>query len=171
MFDDELRNFAIWIVKIAKHPDSCHTGRHAGRFLPFLDKFDTKPTFFDVALSLDNPDIVGAGSNTIFTTDALILIHQNHSIFSLMGGPCRTDLHARRIIAMLTLDRYEFTSVVWKSAIFTLFQVIISLLLIEIVLIMASYSTGMTPDTLRFINHHSISRHNSNPLRLWRIAH
>src|SRR4030042_4922140 len=108
MFDDELRNFAIWIVKIAKHPDPCHTGRHAGRFLPFLDKFDTKTTFFNVALFLDNPDIVGAGSNTIFTANAFILIYQYDPVFPLMGGPRRTDLHTRRIIAMLTLDRYEF---------------------------------------------------------------
>jgi len=159
MFDDELGNFAIWIVKVAKHPDPCHTGRHAGRLLPFLDKFDTKTTFFDITLFLDNPDIVRAGSNTIFAANAFILIYQHDPIFPLMGGPCRTDFYTGRVIAMLTLDGFEFTSVVWKCAIFTFFQVIISLLLVEIILIMASYSTGMAPDTLRFINDHSVSWH------------
>lgn len=104
MFDDVLRNLAIWIVKIPEHPDSCHTGRHAGRFLPFLDKFDTELTFFNVALFLDNPDIIGAGSNTILAANAFILIDQHHPVFSLMGGPCRADLHTRRVIAMLTLN-------------------------------------------------------------------
>jgi hypothetical protein len=105
MFDDELRNFAIWIVKIAKHPDSCHTGRHAGRFLPFLDKFDTKPTFFDITLFLDNPDIVGAGSNTIFTTDAAMFIDDDDAIFPLPGGLNWAIDDTGRVIALITEGR------------------------------------------------------------------
>jgi hypothetical protein len=84
MFDDELGNFAIGVIKITKHPDSCHAGRHAGRFLPFFDKFDTESTFFNVALFLDDSDIVGAGRNTIFTANTLVFIDQHNAVFSLM---------------------------------------------------------------------------------------
>jgi hypothetical protein len=159
VYDDVFRNFAIRIVKVSKHPDSCHTSRHTGRLFTFLNELDAKPAFLNIALFLDNSDIVGAGSNTIFTADAFILVHQGHAILSLIRGPGRAYLHTWRVVTMLTLNGQELAGIIWESPIFALFQMIICLLLIEIVLIMAGYSTGMTSNTFCFINDHSVPRH------------
>jgi hypothetical protein len=99
-----LRDLTFGIIQITEHPNPCHACRHAGWLLALLNKFDTKPTFFDVALFFDNPHIVRTGSNAIFATDAFILIDQNDSIFSLMGSPGGTYFHTGRIITMLALD-------------------------------------------------------------------
>jgi hypothetical protein len=84
MLNDVLGNFAIRIVKVSKHPHSCHAGSHAGGFFTFLDKFDTKSALFNVPFLFDDPDIIRAGCDAILTTDAFILIDQNHSILSFM---------------------------------------------------------------------------------------
>lgn len=161
MFDDESGNLAIGIVKIAEHPDPCHTGGHAGRFFPLLDKFDTKPTFLNIALFLDNPDMVRAGSDTVFAANAFVFIDQHDPVSSLMRSPRWADFDTRRIVAMLTLDRQKFAGIVWERPVFTLFEMVISLFLIEVILIMAGDSTGMTPHALRFVNDHSVPRHHS----------
>jgi hypothetical protein len=69
-----------------------------------LNQFDAKPTFFDIALFLDDPDIIRAGCNAIFAPDAFILIHQDHAILSLVGGPGRANLYTGRVITMLALN-------------------------------------------------------------------
>jgi hypothetical protein len=129
-----------------------------------LNKFDTKPTFFDIALFFDDPDIIRAGGNAIFATDALILIHQNHSIFSLVRGSCRTNLYARRIVTMLALNREKFAGVIREFPVLSLLKMIVSLLFCKTVLVMACHSTGMTTYALRFIDDHSIPSHESQPL-------
>jgi hypothetical protein len=164
MFDNVLADFTVWVIEVPEHPNPCHAGRHTGWFLTLLYKFDTKSTFFNITLFFDNPDIVGTGGNAIFTANALILIHQNYSIFSLVRGPGGTDLHTGRIITMLTLDRQEFTCIVREIPIFPFFEMIIGLLFLKAVLVVAGNTTRMTTYTLRFIDHHSVSSHESHLL-------
>jgi hypothetical protein len=159
IFDNVLGDFTVWVIEVPEHPNPCHTGRHTGWFLTLLYKFDTKSTFFNITLFFDNPDIVGTGGNAIFTANALILIHQNHPILSFMRGSCGTDLHTWRIITMLALDRQEFTGIVGEIPIFPFFKMIIGLFFLKAVLVMAGNTTGVTPYTLCFIDHHSISSH------------
>jgi hypothetical protein len=65
---------------------------------------------------------------------------------------------------MLALDRQEFTGVVREIPIFPFFEMIISLLFLEAVLVMACDTTGVTTYTLCFIDHHPITSHESLPL-------
>jgi hypothetical protein len=129
-----------------------------------LNKFDTKPTFFDIALFFYDPDIIGAGGNAIFATDAFIFVNQNHSVFPLIGGSRGTNLYARRIVTMLTLNRKKFAGVIRKFPVLALLKMVISLLFCKTVLVMACHSTGMTTYALRFIDDHSIPSHESRPL-------
>jgi hypothetical protein len=154
-----LGDFTVWVIEVPEHPNPCHAGRHTGWFLTLLYKFDTKSTFFNITLFFDNPDIVGTSGNAIFTANALILIHQNHPIFSLVRGSGGTDLHTWRIITMLALDRQEFTGIVGEIPIFPFFEMIIGLLFLKAVLVVAGNTTRMTTYTLRFIDHHSITSH------------
>jgi hypothetical protein len=105
MPDNELRDFAIWIVQITEHSNPCHTGGHTGRLFPFFDKLDTESTFFYIAFLLNDPNIIGTGGNAILTANTFILIHKNDPIFSFVGGPCGANLYTWRIVAMLALNR------------------------------------------------------------------
>jgi hypothetical protein len=159
IFDNVSGDFAVWIIKVSEHTNPCHTGCHTGRLFALLNKLDTEPTFFDITFLLDNSDIVGTSGHAILTAYALIFINQNHSVLSFMRGSGRTDLHTRRIITMLALDRQEFTGIVREIPVFPFFEMIISLLFLEAILVMTGNTTGVTPYTLCFIDHHSISRH------------
>jgi len=61
----------------------------------------------------------------------------------------------------LALDRQEFTGIVGEIPIFPFFKMIIGLFFLEAILVMAGNTTGMTTYALCFIDHHSISSHNS----------
>jgi len=161
MFDNIFGNLTIGIVKVSKHPHPGHTGGHAGWLFPLLHKLDAETTFLDVTLFLNDPDIIGTGSDAIFTANAPIFIDEHHSVLSLMGGSGWTHFDTGRVITMLALDRQELATEIWKSAILPLFEMIVGFFCVEAILIMAGHSTGMTPYTLRLINHHSISCHNS----------
>jgi hypothetical protein len=126
-----------------------------------LNKFDAEAAFFNIALFPDNPDIIRAGRNAIFATNAVIFINQNHSIFPLIGSSRGTDLYARRIVTMLALDRKKFTSIIRECPIFTLFEMVIGFLFPETILVLARHSAGMASYAFCFINHHPISRHSS----------
>jgi hypothetical protein len=92
------------IIEVSEHSHPGHTSRHTSWLFPAFDKLDTKPTFSDITLLFDNPGFVRASRNTIFAADAFVLIHQDHPIFSLAGGPGGAYLHTGRVITMLTLD-------------------------------------------------------------------
>jgi hypothetical protein len=76
-----------------------------------------------------------------------------------MGGSRGTDLHTGRVITMLALNREKFAAVIREFPVFSLFKMVISLLVCKTVLVMAGHTTGMTTYALCFINHHSISWH------------
>jgi hypothetical protein len=166
IFDNVLGDFTVWVIEVPEHPNPCHAGRHTGWFLTLLYKFDTKTTFFNVTLFFDNPDIIRTGGNAIFAANALILVHEDHPILSFMRGSCGADLHAWRIITMLALDRQEFTCIVGEIPVFPFFKMIIGLLFLKAVLVMAGNTTGVTAYALCFIDHHSISSHNSPNFRI-----
>jgi hypothetical protein len=65
---------------------------------------------------------------------------------------------------MLALDRQEFTGIVGETPIFPFFEMIIGLLFLKAVLVMTGNTTGMTTYAFRFVNHHPISSHESQPL-------
>jgi hypothetical protein len=164
ILNDKFGDLTIGIVEVPEHPDSRHTGSHTGRLPALLNKFDTKPTFFDIALFFDDPDIIRAGGNAIFATDAFIFVNQNHPVFPLIGGSRGTNLYARRVVTMLALNRKKFAGVIRKFPVLSLLKMVISLLFCKTVLVMACHSTGMTTYALRFIDDHSIPRHKSLPL-------
>jgi hypothetical protein len=164
ILNDKFGDLTIGIVEISKHSDSRHTGGHTGWLPALLNKFDTKPTFFDIALFFYDPDIIGAGGNAIFATDAFIFVNQNHSVFPLIGGSRGTNLYARRIVTMLALNREKFAGVIREFPVLSLLKMIVSLLFCKTVLVMAGHPTGMTTYALRFINYHSISSHESLPI-------
>jgi hypothetical protein len=84
IFDNVSGDFAVWVIEVPEHPNPCHTGCHTGRLFALLNKFDTEPTFFNITFLLNNSDIIGTSGNAILAANALIFIHQNHSILSLM---------------------------------------------------------------------------------------
>lgn len=165
MFDNIPGDLAVGVIQIPKHPHPGHTGRHAGRFFSFFNKLNAETAFLDVTLFFNDPNIVGTGRNAILTADAFIFVNQDDSIFSFMGGPRGTDLHAGRVVAVLALNRQELTPIIWEGSIFPLLKVIVSLLFVEAVLVVTGHSTGMTPHTFRLIDHHSIPSHNSPNFR------
>jgi hypothetical protein len=164
MFDNISGNFTIGIIQVPKHSDTGHTGCHASRLLAFLNKFDTETALFDITLFLNDPDIIRTGGNAIFATYAFIFVNQNHSIFSLMGGSGGTDLDAGRVIAMLALNRQKFPGIIGEGSVFPFLKMIIGLFFFKTILVMAGHSTSMTTYTLRFVDYHSISSHESRPL-------
>jgi hypothetical protein len=159
IFDNITRYLTVWVIEVTKHPNPCHTGRHTGRFFTLLNKFNAETTFLNITFFFNNPDIIRTSGNAIFATYAFILIHKNHSIFSLVGGSGGTNLHTGRVITMLALDWSKFTCIVGKSPVFSFFEMIIGLLFLKAILVMAGHSAGVTTHAFRFVDHHSISRH------------
>jgi hypothetical protein len=159
IFDNVSGDFTVWVFEVPEHPNPCHTSGHTSWFFTLFNKFDTETALFDIAFLLNDSDIIRTSSNAIFTANALILIHQNYSIFSLMRGSGGTDLHTGSIIAMLALDRQEFTGIVWEVPVFPFFEMIIGLFFLKAILVMTGNTTGVTPYTLCFIDHHSITSH------------
>jgi hypothetical protein len=125
MFDDLPGDFAIGVIQVPKFPNPGHAGCHAGRFFPFLNKIQTKAAFFDIALFLNDPNVIRAGHNAIFAANALIRIYENNPIFSLVRSPCRADLYARRVVAMLALNGDKLPVVLRKRTVLPLFQMIV----------------------------------------------
>jgi hypothetical protein len=129
-----------------------------------FNKFDTEPALFDIALFFDNPDIIRASGNAIFTADTSVLVYQNDSIFPLMGSSRGTDLHTGRIVTMLALNGQELTGVIRECPVFPLLEMIIRFFIRKIVLILTGHSTGVTAYAFCFIDDHSVPRHESLPL-------
>jgi hypothetical protein len=82
-----------------------------------------------------------------------------------MRGSGRTDLDAGRIIAMLALNREKFAGIIGEGSVFPFFKMIIGLFFFKTILVMAGHSTSMTTYTLRFVDDHSVSSHNSPNFR------
>ena len=99
VFYNEPGNFTIGIVEVAKHPHPGHAGRHTGGLPALFNQLDAEPAFFDIALFLDNPDIIRTGGNAIFTPDAFILVHQADVAVGLEG------LHVVEVEAVEHLHR------------------------------------------------------------------
>jgi hypothetical protein len=163
MLNDKLRNLATRIIEVPEHPDAGHAGCHASGFFTLLDKFDTEPALLNITLFLDDPHIVRAGGNAVLAANALVLVDQNNAVAPLVGSPCRTDLHAGWVITVLTLNGKEFTGVTREGTILALLQIVIGFLLFKAVLVMASDPAGVAAYTLRFVDHHPISRHPVSP--------
>jgi len=52
-----------------------------------------------------DPSLIGTGRNTVSAPDAPIIVNDNNPVRFLPGGMDRANLHAGRILALLTLDR------------------------------------------------------------------
>jgi hypothetical protein len=169
IFDNILGDFTIGIIEVSEHPDPCHTGRHASRLLALLNEFDAEAALLDIAFLFNDPNIIRTSGDAIFTADAFILIHQNHSILPFMGGSGGTDLDTGRVITMLALNGEKFAAVIREFPVLALFKMVISLLVCKTVLVMAGHTTGVTTHTLCFINDHPISSHNSPIHRLFYV--
>jgi hypothetical protein len=159
VLDDILRDLAIGVVEITKHPHPCHAGRHACRPFSLFHEFDAEPAFFNISLFLDDPHIVGTGHNAVLAADAFVFVNQDDAILPLVRGSGGTDLHTGGIVTMLALNREEFAAVIRKRPVFALFKVVISLFLLKAILVMAGHPAGMTSHTFRFIDDHPVSSH------------
>jgi hypothetical protein len=125
MFNDLPGDLAVGIIQVSKFTDASHTGCNAGRFFSFFNKTQTKAAFFDIALFLNNPDVIGTGHNAILTADALIRVYKDDPILPLIRSPGWTDLYAGRVVAMLALDGDELPVVLGERAVLPFFQVIV----------------------------------------------
>jgi hypothetical protein len=159
VLEDEFGDVALGIVEVAEHPDPCHARRHAGGLFSFFNEFDTESALLDIAFLPDDPDVVRAGGNAILAADAFVLVHEDNAVFSFVRRSGGTNLDTGRVVTVLALHGKKFTGVIGKCPVFPFLKIVVGLLLSEAILIVARHTTGMAPDTLRFVNHHSVSRH------------
>jgi hypothetical protein len=53
---------------------------------------------------VEDPSLIGAGGDAVPATDAPVIINHDDPVRLLPGGVNRTDLHAGRFLALLTLN-------------------------------------------------------------------
>jgi hypothetical protein len=71
------------------------------RYKPLIDSVMTKITLLrDAPIRVKGDGIVNTGFYARFTSRAFLIIHDNHTIFSLNNSTFLANIHTRRIIAM-----------------------------------------------------------------------
>jgi hypothetical protein len=102
-------NFTSGIVKIAKVHTMSRANRNACGEFSFLNPVNTKCTFISVTIGINKARIIGAGSQTSFAADTLVMFNQdNRSGFMNMAGPGRAACYAGSGITMVTPLRLYF---------------------------------------------------------------
>src|ERR1700722_16093709 len=108
MGPDEYADVARWIIQIAEDPGLHRADLDAGRLQPFRYPVIAPVAFVGgLRLLVEIPRTIGTGLNTVPAADAVFLIDENDPIRRLVGGPDRTDLHARRIFTLIAELRHE----------------------------------------------------------------
>src|ERR1022692_5294002 len=108
MGPDEYTDVARRIIQIAEDSGLHRADLDAGRLQPFGYPVIAPRTFVaGLCLLVEIPSTIGTGLNTVPAADAIIFIDENDPIRRLVGGPDRTYLHARRILALIAELRHE----------------------------------------------------------------
>src|ERR1700722_4908165 len=102
MGPDEHTDVARRIIQIAEDSGLHRADLDAGRLQPFGYPVITPRTFVGgLCLLVEIPRTIGTGLNTVPAADAIFLIDEHDPIGRLVGGPDGTNLHARRIFALI----------------------------------------------------------------------
>src|SRR5450631_1424120 len=108
MGPDEQADIARWIIEIAENSGLHRADLDAGRLQPFRYPVIAPGAFVGgLRLVVEIPRTIGTGLNTVPAADAVFFIDEHDPIRRLVGGPDRTNLHARRIFAVIAELRHE----------------------------------------------------------------
>jgi hypothetical protein len=90
------------IIQVAKMHGLAFTADNTERLKTLVDSMDTKVAFFyHFLFSIVKDGIVRANFNARLTSIAIGLIENNRSIFSFYKSCRRTDIHTRRVGAVI----------------------------------------------------------------------
>ena len=81
VFCDELRDFALGVIKVTEHTNTGHACGHADRLAAFFNQLYAEAAFLHVASLPDDADIVWTGGDTILAADAILFIDQHDPVF------------------------------------------------------------------------------------------
>jgi hypothetical protein len=125
---DDIPDFTFGIEKVSEFPGPCGTGLHTGGVHPPSDPLDTKSTLIDGTLHpgsvsevmnrgidlllgkigfcpVEDPSFVRTGCHAVSASNAPVVIDHDEPIGLLPGGMDRAYLYARRVLAVLALNR------------------------------------------------------------------
>jgi len=102
----QLGDFFVGIVQISEDPRPSGADLHTGGFQACIHPVIAEVTFLgNRHEGVNIPRIVRAGSETILTTDAPVLVDDHDSVFLLPGGLDRTVDDTGRAVTLVTERR------------------------------------------------------------------
>lgn len=99
---------ALGIFQISEYSGAGWAGLHAGRLPALFHPVMTPAAFIRfIYLVVDKPGAIGTGLNAISTPEAIIIVNQHETFGRLVSCADGADLHAGRVLAVVTHFGHE----------------------------------------------------------------